>query len=135
MWNDPPLFCFLALSFSLSFFSTCSSRRSRGEFHWPSSGALTSPLSGLSYGRHYRRAHASISHSRSSEPRTSENLHERAITPRVHNHFFRSGILLRMSVVFFGSRAEALTRLRGRFHRFTLALNPREYFSQQLPFL
>lgn len=90
-------------SFSLSFFNQLFPLFS-GRVSLAEPGALTSPLSGLSYGRHYRRAHASISHSRSSEPRLSESLRERAITPRASvaytTIFFRSEILLRRSVLF-----------------------------------
>lgn len=119
--NDPPRALFLPFSLFLFFnqlFPPFSGRVSLAEL-----GALTNPLSGLSYGRHYRRAHAPISHSRFSEPRTSENSHERAITPRASvaytTIFFDQGFYY-VRAFFFESREEALTCLH-RFDRFTLA--------------
>lgn len=72
-WLYPSLF----LSFFNQPFPSSSGRVSLTE-----ADALTSPLSGLSYGHHYRRAHAPISHFRFSELRSGENLRERAIIPR-----------------------------------------------------
>jgi len=97
----------LALSFllplSLSFL-TSSSRRSRGEFHWPGS-ALWRALCPACHTDAIIDAHTFpfsilIPPSPAHERDVARKGHYTSRIGRVHNHFFRSGILLRMYVLF-----------------------------------
>lgn len=75
-----------------------------GRIHWLSPTLWRVLLFSLSYGCHYRRAHASISHFRFSEPRSSENLRERAITSRASvaytTIFFDQGFITRERYIY-----------------------------------